>query len=74
MIKLKKKNRKIYQDARNKNNLDRKALERKIKKENPNFDIAQVNRKVSQILSERSNKKIQPLLDEIKKLEERIKN
>ena len=71
--KLKKKNRKIYEDARNKNELDKKDLTKKIRKENPDFDIAQVNRKVSQILSDRSNKKVQPLLDEIKKLEERIK-
>lgn len=70
---LKVKNRKILADAMAKNNLDEKLLKQKIKKENPDFDTAQVSAEASRILSTRSNKKIQPLIDKIKKLEEKRK-
>lgn len=76
---LKNKNKDIYKKERELNNQDGKpnskiyketALE--VKKENPNATNADINRAVSAKLSTKLNKKLEPALLEIKKLESEL--
>jgi len=79
IIELKNKNKEIYKEEREKNNKDRNMLSpfyKKIfkeeRKKDPNINNAEVNRIVSQILSDRTNKKLEPIIEQIKKLEKQI--
>jgi hypothetical protein len=79
IIELKNKNKEIYKEEREKNDKDRNMLSpfyKKIfkeeRKKDPNINNAEVNRIVSQILSDRTNKKLEPIIEQIKKLEKQI--
>ena len=69
---LKKQNRKIYEEAREQNKKDEKEIETKVKKENPNASREEVLNITRTILSERTNKKIEPIINKIKKLESEL--
>ena len=76
ILEAKKKNQEIYKKERELNNQDAKvgskiyketALE--VRKNNPESTVADINRAVSEKLSSRTNKKLEPLLTKIKELE-----
>ena len=72
IIELKNKNKKIYEEAREQNKKDEKQVQKQVQKENPNDNNAEINRKTSAILSERTNKKLEPIILQIRKLEKKI--
>lgn len=69
---LQKENRKIYEEAREQNKKDEKEVERKVKKENPDASREEVLNITRSILSERTAKKIEPIINQIKKLESEL--
>ena len=69
IIELKKQNREIYKESREQNKKDRKKVEEQVRKENPNDNMVEINRKTDAILAERTNSRIQPILEKIKDLE-----
>jgi len=76
---LKNKNKEIYKKERELNNQDGKPNSKiyketvlEIKKENPNATNADINRAVSEKLSIRTNKKLEPIISQIKKLEKKL--
>ena len=76
---LKKKNQEIYKLEREKNNKDNKVgskiykeTELEVRKNNPDATVAEINRAVSEKLSTRTNKKLEPIILEIKKLESKL--
>jgi len=71
---LKEQNKKIYKDSREQNNLDRRKVEQEVKKKNPNISMDEMYRMVDSILAERTNKKIEPIINQIKELESQLKN
>ena len=76
---LKKKNQEIYKLEREKNNKDNKVGSKiyketslEVRKNNPDSTVAEINRAVAEKLSTRTNKKIEPNLLKIKKLEAKL--
>jgi hypothetical protein len=79
IIKLKKENRKIYEQEREKNNKDNKVGSKiyketvlEVRKNNPESTVADINRAVAEKLSTRTNKKLEPIISQIKKLENQL--
>jgi len=73
---LKKKNQEIYKKEREKNNKDSKVGSKlhketvlEVRKNNPDSTVSEIDRAVSEKLSTRTNKKLEPIILEIKKLE-----
>ena len=76
---LKKKNQEIYKLEREKNNKDNKVGSKiyketvlEVRKNNPDATVADINRAVAEKLSARTNKKLEPIILEIKKLEAKL--
>jgi len=76
---LKKKNQEIYKLEREKNNKDSKVGSKlhketvlEVRKNNPDSTVAEIDRAVSEKLSTRTNKKLEPIILEIKKLESKL--
>ena len=76
---LKNKNKEIYKLEREKSEKDgntlskfREQISKEEKKKNPNISFTEISRIVSQKLSDRTNKKLEPILLEIKKLENKL--
>jgi len=76
---LKKKNQEIYKLEREKNNKDNKVGSKiyketvlEVRKNNPDSTVAEINRAVAEKLSARTNKKLEPIILEIKKLESKL--
>jgi len=76
---LKKKNQEIYKLEREKNNKDNKVGSKiyketvlEVRKNNPDSTVAEINRAVAEKLSTRTNKKLEPIILEIKKLESKL--
>jgi len=77
--KLKKQNQEIYKLEREKNNKDSKVgseiykqTKLEVRKNNPDATVADINRAVAEKLSTRTNKKLEPIILKIKKLEEKL--
>ena len=71
---LKKQNQEIYKNSRKQNDLDKKKVEQEVKKKNPNASMEQVYLERDRILSEKTNKKIEPIINQIKELESQLQN
>ena len=74
IIQLKNKNREIYKKAREENEKNKKKVQQEVIEKNPNDNMVEINRKTDAILAERTNKKIEPILNKIKELEKIIEN
>ena len=79
IIILKKENRKIYEQEREKNNKDNKVGSKiyketvlEVRKNNPESTVADINRAVAEKLSTRTNKKLEPIISQVKKLENQL--